>query len=94
MRSIIGCIIPALAALAILTTVPPPGAQGETLYPWCAGYNAPGGADANCGFVTYDQCKAAVSGVGGWCEENLFYIRKYGMPSRTTQSQRRRRARR
>lgn len=41
-------------------------------YPWCAEYSARGGA-TNCGFATYGQCRAAVSGVGGFCRENLFY---------------------
>ena len=78
-------IIAALAALAILTTLPPSGVRAETLYPWCAHYGggwSSGGI--NCGFVTYDQCKAAISGAGGWCEANSFYIKKYGMPSRSS----------
>jgi hypothetical protein len=85
MRYTKASIIPALAALAVLTVIPRSGAQAETLYPWCAYYS--GGRDSggiNCGFVTYDQCKAAVSGVGGSCEPNSFYIKKYGMPSRSS----------
>jgi Protein of unknown function (DUF3551) len=31
---------------------------------WCANYNMGGGA-TNCGFATFQQCMAAVSGVGG-----------------------------
>ena len=31
---------------------------------WCAEYNMGGGA-SNCGFATFQQCMAAVSGVGG-----------------------------
>ena len=31
---------------------------------WCAEYNMGGGA-TNCGFATFQQCMAAVSGVGG-----------------------------
>ena len=39
-------------------------------YRWCATYGA---RDArNCGFVTPEQCRATVSGIGGSCSENLF----------------------
>ena len=40
-------------------------------YPWCANYGTPGGT--NCGFVTIEQCRATISGMGGWCEPNQFY---------------------
>lgn len=33
---------------------------------WCATDSIGGGA--NCGFVTLEQCRASVSGVGGFCE--------------------------
>ena len=33
-------------------------------YPWCAYLNLGGGA-TNCGFATYQQCAATVSGIGG-----------------------------
>jgi len=43
-------------------------------YKWCALYNAGrGGGSTNCWFVTLDQCKMAVSGVGGFCMPNQFY---------------------
>jgi len=41
-------------------------------YPWCAQYRVQGGA-RNCGFVTFEQCMATVSGVGGYCETNALY---------------------
>jgi len=34
--------------------------------PWCAFYDAL--YATNCGFSTYEQCLATVSGVGGYCE--------------------------
>jgi hypothetical protein len=34
---------------------------------WCAYYTGKG---TNCGFHSYDQCRAAVSGVGGTCSPN------------------------
>ena len=27
----------------------------------------------NCGFSTYEQCRATVSGIGGYCEVNSMY---------------------
>ena len=50
-------------------------------YKWCALYSmGRGGGAQNCYFVTLEQCRAAVSGVGGFCKENLFYD---GRPVRT-----------
>ena len=39
-------------------------------YKWCANYRNGG---SNCGFTTFEQCQATVSGVGGSCEPNQFY---------------------
>jgi hypothetical protein len=36
---------------------------------WCARY--PEGA-SNCGFYSFAQCQATVSGRGGFCEQNGF----------------------
>jgi hypothetical protein len=49
-------------------------AAAEPVYPWCAHYGGRdmGGA-ANCGFSTYQQCMATISGMGGYCAENPFY---------------------
>ena len=44
-------------------------------YPWCAYYEAgEGGGGTNCGFTTYEQCMATVSGMGGFCARNTQYI--------------------
>ncbi len=43
-------------------------------YPWCAQYSGQDGdGGKNCGFATYEQCMATVSGIGGFCSHNLFY---------------------
>jgi len=49
-------------------------AQKLDPYPWCAEYGT-GSADlgTNCYFMTYEQCRAALSGNGGFCRENRFY---------------------
>lgn len=43
-------------------------------YRWCADYTVLGGIGArNCYFMTLEQCRATVSGVGGMCVPNPFY---------------------
>jgi hypothetical protein len=42
-------------------------------YPWCAYYDGALGG-TNCGFSTYAQCMATVSGIGGVCEPNTQYV--------------------
>ena len=40
-------------------------------YPWCARYDW---TTYNCGFVSYNQCLATISGVGGRCEPNPRFV--------------------
>src|SRR5215510_13686557 len=40
---------------------------------WCANYDAGKLGGQNCGFFTWDQCMATVSGIGGICVINQFY---------------------
>jgi hypothetical protein len=43
-------------------------------YRWCAEYGGGGrGGGTNCYFMTFGQCQAAISGVGGFCRPNPFY---------------------
>jgi hypothetical protein len=42
------------------------GTASADPYRWCAIESVGGGT--NCGFVTIEQCRASVSGVGGFCE--------------------------
>jgi hypothetical protein len=42
-------------------------------YPWCAVYGGRGGGGTNCGFLTIEQCRATISGIGGFCTPNQFY---------------------
>jgi hypothetical protein len=64
-----------LIAAALLsfasTALPVTPAAAAIEYPWCAQYGWKGGR--NCGFSSYQQCMATVSGIGGSCERNLFY---------------------
>jgi hypothetical protein len=44
-------------------------------YPWCAYYGGVmGGGGTNCGFTTFQQCLATISGIGGSCEPNTQYV--------------------
>jgi len=56
----------------VLTLLGGVGSSRADYYPWCAQYTMPGGA-SNCGFTTLAQCRAAVSGVGGYCIKNPWY---------------------
>jgi hypothetical protein len=42
-------------------------------YRWCAQYGASDDGGTNCYFVTLEQCRAAISGNGGFCVPNNFY---------------------
>jgi hypothetical protein len=60
----------AFAVVLLADLVTPAAAAIE--YPWCAQYGGRSGG-RNCGFTTYAQCMATVSGIGGFCERNQFY---------------------
>ena len=43
-------------------------------YKWCAEYGSEGmGGSQNCYFMTEAQCRAQVSGIGGFCKPNPWY---------------------
>ena len=63
-----------IAAAAVTMALPlfwAAPARAQT-YPWCSVYN-PRGDVQNCGFSTYQQCMANVSGIGGYCMRNPLY---------------------
>jgi hypothetical protein len=47
-------------------------------YPWCAEYA--GFGSQNCGFTTIQQCQAALSGNGGFCNANTQYVSPAASP--------------
>jgi hypothetical protein len=65
-------ILTALALCAMGFTAGIEPASAEITYPWCAQYRGDRGG-RNCGFWTYEQCTATVSGNGGYCETNAMY---------------------
>ena len=65
-----------LATLALSSTVlaqAPASSLPYDPYPWCAVYSGRFGGASNCGFSTWNQCMATVSGIGGFCAHNQFY---------------------
>jgi hypothetical protein len=52
------------AALSLAAHLTPAQARE---YPWCARYDV---WTTNCGFVTFQQCLATISGAGGFCAPN------------------------
>jgi hypothetical protein len=77
MRSI--AIVLVLGGAGLLTGAP--AGHAEITYPWCAQYGEQSGA-RNCGFSTYEQCRAAISGNGGYCEQNSMYRPEPAAPPR------------
>ena len=55
-------LIPEIITVILLTV----SAASADSYKWCAVDSSGGGT--NCGFVTIEQCRATVSGQGGFCE--------------------------
>jgi hypothetical protein len=71
----------ALAIVALLAIAPLSSSPAKAdPYRWCAVYGDSNGG-RNCGFVTLQQCRAAISGDNqAICEPNPFYD---GRPIRT-----------
>lgn len=55
----------AIAALAWAGS----GAKAQDL-PWCAIFSGDLGGVRSCAYSTQEQCRATVSGVGGFCQPN------------------------
>ena len=67
MRITFAALLTVAAAMFGGATAP---AQADP-YRWCAIYAGKG--VTNCGFLTVEQCRAAISGNGGFCNPNTFY---------------------
>ena len=59
-------------------------------YRWCADLTITRGGASNCWFLTLEQCRATVSGAGGYCRPNPFYD---GLPIDTPPARRGKRQR-
>jgi len=63
--------IAAVFSLMIVSAAAPAKADP---YRWCAQYGGYGGGGVeSCWYVTLEQCRAAVSGIGGFCRESGWY---------------------
>jgi Protein of unknown function (DUF3551) len=63
--------VAAVLAAALVIAAVDTSAQAQN-YPWCAHYGTPYD-DTSCGFTSYEQCMASVSGIGGFCATNDTY---------------------
>jgi hypothetical protein len=77
-------VMAALAVVPLVLTQTPASAYDLPYdpYPWCAQYSGDGGGGTNCGFLTIEQCRADVSGIGGFCVRNQFYNPGYASAGR------------
>jgi hypothetical protein len=77
----------------VVATVAFGGNANAQNYPWCAYYGGGdiGGGGTNCGFTTFEQCMATLSGMGGFCDRNTQYVPSRGPhPGPVYRSRRRR----
>ena len=80
----------AIAFLAAVSVITMPSTGRADPYRWCAVYSDDdGGGGTNCGFVTLEQCRATVSGIGGFCELNRFYTGPAERPARRARKHKR-----
>jgi Protein of unknown function (DUF3551) len=77
-------VMAALVMVPVVLTQTPASAYDLPYdpYPWCAQYSGDGGGGTNCGFSTIEQCRADVSGIGGFCVRNQFYNPGYASAAR------------
>jgi hypothetical protein len=61
------------ALLLLITGTATASAQAVPEYPWCAMLGGDAGGGTSCWFTTLEQCRATVSGVGGYCMQNPAY---------------------
>lgn len=62
-----------VAGVIVAAAALPSGAQAQN-YPWCAVYGGKNGGGQNCGFLTFEQCMATLSGMGGFCNRNTQFV--------------------
>ena len=66
-------ILPMLAVASLTALAGPANSQGQNSR-WCADYGRD--SSTNCGFVTYEQCRATIAGFNqGTCYRNPHFTR-------------------
>jgi Protein of unknown function (DUF3551) len=76
MRMVFSALIGAatLASVVALDARPSAAQYAAQYYPYCARYFGRGDGGTSCYFSTRAQCRASVSGVGGICVDNPWYV--------------------
>ena len=70
-KALFGLTVAAGLATSLFAAV---GTANADPYKWCALYSGGReGGGTNCGFVTIEQCRATISGIGGTCTPNQLY---------------------
>lgn len=70
MRRVAGAVAAVLVGLAV-AGVPAQAAERA----WCARAGGDDDLFVNCGFDSFEQCRAYISGLGGFCEPNPALVR-------------------
>ena len=83
MRRLLAATI--MVAVAVLLM---PAAGMADPYKWCAVYGDRDGGASNCGFVTLEQCRWTISGIGGFCDPNPFYTGPAERPAKRARKHR------
>lgn len=65
--------IVAAAVLAIAAVASTGGGAKAQDLPWCAIFSGDLGGVRSCAYHTQEQCRATVSGVGGFCQPNPWH---------------------
>jgi hypothetical protein len=85
-KLIFGAAIAAIGVFAVVVCFEKPAAAQNSA--WCAYYDFGQDGATNCGFSTFQQCLATVSGVGGSCGPNPQYQGSPGLSLSTKHSRR------
>jgi len=75
MRAIFSALIglSTLVGATVVDSQPSQAQYAAQYYPYCARYYGRGGGSTSCYFRSLAQCRASVSGVGGFCDSNPWY---------------------
>src|SRR5262245_102803 len=77
----------ATVIVAALVMIPAVLTQTPASASWCAQYTGLGGSE-NCGFSSFQQCQASVSGIGGFCRPSQYDNPGYASAGRANKKRR------
>ena len=73
--------------VAALVMMPAVLTQSPASAEWCAEYSGLGGTES-CGFTSFEQCQASVSGIGGFCRPSQYNNPSYAYAGRVNKKRR------